>query len=262
MSESACLDLVSGFNTLDAWMWGAATQSEDDVVKTGIVNWASWMCPEATFGYSAAGATSMIDASLYAKISDTDFRKKMFKAPAGSALDGATQYIYPAFADYYFPTYTSVKFRPGSGNIDDYTVGASTAYPIMRVEEMYFIEAEAAAHLNDAEGQALINSFMQNYRDKQYNTTTVGDSLINEIVLQKRIEFWGEGLTFYDVKRLNMPVKRGYPGTNFGEAKCFNTIGRPAWMNICIVQTEKNNNSALVGFENPDPTGCYEPWTE
>jgi tetratricopeptide (TPR) repeat protein len=34
MSESACLDLVSGFNTLDAWMWGAATQAEDDVVKT------------------------------------------------------------------------------------------------------------------------------------------------------------------------------------------------------------------------------------
>lgn len=262
MSETACLSTTNGFNTLDAWMWGAQTQSEDDVVKTGIVNWASWMCPEATFGYSAAGATSMIDASLYHKISDTDFRKKMFKAPAGSAMDGKTEYIWPAFADYYFPTYTSVKFRPGSGNIDDYTVGASTAYPIMRVEEMYFIEAEAAAHLNDAEGQALINNFMSNYRDPEYNTAVVGDSLINEIVLQKRIEFWGEGLTFYDVKRLNMSVTRGYPGTNFGEAKCFNTIGRPAWMNICIVQTEKNNNTALVGYENPDPTGCYEAWSE
>lgn len=262
MSESACLSLTNGFNTLDAWMWGSQTQSEDDVVKTGITNWASWMCPEATFGYSAAGATSMIDASLYNKISDTDFRKKMFKAPAGSALDGATQYIYPAFANAYFPEYTSVKFRPGSGNIDDYTVGASTAFPIMRVEEMYLIEAEAAAHLNDAEGQALINSFMSNYRDPEYSTAVVGDSLINEIVLQKRIELWGEGLTFYDVKRLNMSVRRGYPGTNFGEAKCFNTIGRPAWMNICIVQTEKNNNAALVGYENPDPTGCYEAWSE
>lgn len=261
MSEAACLSTTSGFNTLDAWMWGAQTQSEDDVVKTGIINWASWMCPEAMFGYSAAGATSMIDASLYSKISDTDFRKKMFKAPAGSALDGATQYIYPAFAAT-LPPYTSVKFRPGSGNIDDYTVGAATSFPVMRVEEMYLIEAEAAAHLNDSEGQALINNFMATYRDPEYNTTAAGDSLINEILLQKRIELWGEGLTFYDVKRLNMSVRRGYPGTNFGESKCFNTVGRPAWMNICIVQTEKNNNSALVGYENPDPTGCYESWSE
>lgn len=262
MSEKACLDPVTGFNTLDAWMWGSQTQSEDDVVQTGIINWASWMAPEAQFGYAAAGATSMIDASLYSKISDTDFRKKMFKAPAGSALDGATVYLDAAFANEKLPTYSSVKFRPGSGDVEDYTVGASTAFPIMRVEEMYLIEAEAAAHLNDAEGQQLINSFMVNYRDPEYNTAVVGDSLINEILLQKRIELWGEGLTFYDVKRLNMSVKRGYPGTNFGEAKCFNTIGRPAWMNICIVQTEKNNNSALVGYENPDPTGCYEAWSE
>ena len=261
MSEKACLDPVTGFNTLSAWMWGAQTQAEDDVVQTGIINWASWMAPEAMFGYSAAGATSMIDASLYHKISDTDFRKKMFKAPKGSALDGATQYLYPAFAAT-LPTYTSVKFRPGSGDIEDFTVGASTAFPIMRVEEMYFIEAEAAAHLNDADGLALINSFMKNYRDPNYSTAVVGDSLINEIVLQKRIELWGEGLTFYDVKRLNMSVRRGYPGTNFGEAKTFNTVGRPAWMNICIVQTEKNNNTALVGYENPDPTGCYEAWSE
>jgi hypothetical protein len=33
-------------------------------------------------------------------------------------------------------------------------------------------------------------------------------------------------------------------------------------MNICIVTTEKNNNEALVGYENPDPTGCYEAWSE
>jgi hypothetical protein len=242
-------------------MWGSQTVAEDAVVKTGILNWASWMCPEALFGYSAAGAHSMIDASLYAKISDTDFRKKMFKAPAGSALDGQTQYIDAEDAES-FPAYTSVKFRPAGGEIEDHTMGAATAFPIMRVEEMYLIEAEAAAHLDDAEGQALINNFMTTYRDPEYNTTATGEFLVNEIVLQKRIELWGEGLTFYDVKRLDMSVTRGYAGTNFEEAKRFNTTGRPAWMNICIVTTEKNNNEALVGYENPDPTGCYEAWSE
>lgn len=261
MSEEDCLSLTDGFNTIDAWMWGSQTVAEDAVVKTGIVNWTSWMCPETLFGYAGAGAKPTIDASLYHKISDTDFRKKMFKAPAGSALDGKTEYVYPAAAAA-FPTYTSVKFRANDGDIEDHTTGAASAYPIMRVEEMYLIEAEAAAHLNDAEGQNLINEFMTTYRDPAYSTTATGEFLVNEIVLQKRIELWGEGLTFFDIKRLDMSVTRGYPGTNFEEAKRFNTTGRPAWMNLCIVTTEKNNNEALVGFENPDPTGCYKAWSE
>ena len=259
MSEQECLNTTNGFNTLSAWMWGAQTQAEDDVVKTGIINWTSWMSPETRFGYAGAGAVSTIDASMYHKISDTDFRKKMFKAPAGTALDGATEYISSGAG---LPDYASVKFRPSSGDISEPSVGAASAYPVMRVEEMYFIEAEAAAHLNDGVGQTLINNFMKTYRDPEYNTTATGEFLVNEIVFQKRIELWGEGLTFFDIKRLNMSVTRGYTGTNFEEAKRFNTTGRPAWMNICIVQTEKNNNKALVGYENPDPTGCYKAWEE
>ena len=32
--------------------------------------------------------------------------------------------------------------------------------------------------------------------------------------LQKRIEFWGEGIIFWDYKRLELQVVRGQPGTN------------------------------------------------
>ena len=159
-------------------------------------------------------------------------------------------------------TYASVKFRPAEGNADDYNVGSASAYPIMRVEEMYFIEAEAAAHLNAADGQTLINNFMTTYRDAEYNCTATGNDLIDEIVFQKRVELWGEGTTFFDIKRLNMSVTRGYPGTNHAEARRFNTQGRPAWMNFCIVRTEKNNNKALEGYENPDPSDVYTPWSE
>ena len=38
----------------------------------------------------------------------------------------------------------------------------------MRVEEMYFIEAEAAAHLDAAQGVALLTDFMKKYRDPNY----------------------------------------------------------------------------------------------
>lgn len=260
MTESEWLDTTTGFNTLDCWMWGSQLQAEDAAVQTGILNWASFMSPEALYGYAWAnggGIMSKIDASLYARIKDTDFRKRVWKAPAGSPLEGQTPYIDPTI-DGYLPAYTGVKFRPGNGNMNDYTVGSASAYPLMRVEEMYFIEAEAAAHLNASEGKTLLEDFMQNYRDESYVCENA--DIIDEILLQKRIELWGEGTTFFDIKRLDLSVTRGYPGTNWTDASRFNTDGRPAWMNFCIVITEENNNAALRGYENPDPSGCYQAW--
>lgn len=266
MSETECLSTTSGFNNINCWIWGSQMVTEDDVVQSGILNWTSWMSNETSFGYAGQAPYVQIGKSLYDRLNDTDFRKKMWKAPEGSALDGETEYLTSSTFGYFgdrLPEYASVKFRPAEGNCDDYTVGAASAYPLMRVEEMYFIEAEAAAQQgSSAEAQSLLTSFMTQYRDASYSTSATGEDLIDEIVFQKRIELWGEGLVFFDVKRLDMSVTRGYTGTNFSDAARFNTDGRPAWMNICIVQTEKNNNSALIGYENPDPSGLYTVWTE
>lgn len=262
MTKDQWLSTTNGFNdiSVSSWLWGSQMQSEDDVVKSGILNWTSWSSNEAVFGYAAAGPVNMINVALYNKIADTDFRKLAWKAPAGSALEGQNTYCGSMGAS--LPDYASLKFRPAQGNGDVSTTGAASAYPLMRVEEMYLIEAEAAAHQNATQGRDLLNSFMQTYRDAKYNCTASStDAVVNEVVLQKRIELWGEGLTFFDVKRLNMSVTRGYSGTNFSEERRLNTNGRPAWMNICIVQTEENNNSALIGYENPDPSDVYTPWT-
>ena len=260
MSESDCLDPKAGFNTPTPWMLAATTQKEDDVVKTGIINWASWMTPEATYGYSYAGATSMIDAKMYNRIKDSDFRKLMFKAPAGHALESKVPFIDAEEATV-FPEYSAIKFRPNDGNTQEYSVGSATSFPLMRIEEMYFIEAEAAEHIAPGEGVALLSDFMTTYRDSEY-TVPVAVDAIDEIVFQKRVELWGEGLSFYDYKRLDMSVTRGYEGSNVDPSRQFNTNGRPAWMNICIVKSEKNNNKALKGWENPDPTGKYDTWAE
>ena len=105
---------------------------------------------------------------------------------------------------------------------------------------------------------------MTQYRDPYYATRVSSkDDIIEEIVFQKRVEFWGEGQTFFDIKRLNYSVTRGYSGTNWDDDLArFNTNGRPAWMNYVIVRTESQNNQALVGMNNPDPTGAYTPWSE
>ena len=259
MSKNECLDTKTGFNTPGPWMLASTTQKEDDVVQTGILNWASWMCPEARYGYNAAGATSMIDSAMYVRISNTDFRKLMFKAPEGHPLAASVPYIDAAWGAE-LPNFTAIKFRPNAGDTEEYTVGSSTAYPLMRIEEMYFIEAEAAEHIAPGEGIAKLTEFMLKHRDEKY-TVPAGVDAIDEIVFQKRVELWGEGTSFFDYKRLNMSVTRGYEFSNVDPARQFNTNGRPAWMNICIIKSEKNNNKALVGWENPDPSGAYEAWT-
>lgn len=271
IDESGCTPLTreqwlnptSGFNDIasQSWMWGAKAQQENATVQSGILNWVSWMSNEARFGYAVAGPVSMIDKSLYDQISNKDFRKLSWQPPVGHELDGQINYIDPEFGKT-LPNYTSFKFRPGNGDVNDYNVGAAVAIPMMRVEEMYLIEAEAAAHQNKDEGKQLIESFMKNYRYSDYSCPSNSQNgVINEILLQKRIELWGEGQTFFDIKRLDYPVVRGYEGSNFSSSTQFNTKGRPAWMNFCIVIIEENNNSALVGFNNPDPSGCYVPYS-
>ena len=251
---------TSGFNDISAtsWMWGASVQKEDDVVKSGIINWTSWMSGEAAYGYAGAGPVPMADVRFYNKISDKDFRKLSWKAPKGSALESQNEYCNPSSA-VDMAEYASLKFRPGSGNVSDYNVGSATSFPLMRIEEMYFIEAEAAAHLNASDGVSLINSFMKGYRYPSYECkVTNQDDVVEEIVFQKRVELWGEGQSFFDIKRLNLPVTRAYEGSMHHAIGRFNTTTRPAWMNICIVQTEENNNKALLGYENPDPSDCYK----
>lgn len=270
MSEDDATDTRKGFNDITKWMWGAQYTSEDRAVKFGIINFTSFASNETVFGYAGAGPMNMIGKSFYDRISDTDWRKTMWKAPAGSPLEAKNKYVDSKMEmkngvmedvskfKKRIPTYGSLKFRPNQGNYAESSIGVVSAYPLMRVEEMYFIEAEAAERLAPGTGITLLENFMKKYRDKQYVYT--GSNAIDEILFQKRIELWGEGLSFFDIKRANVSVTRGYTGTNFFEEWRFNTNGRPAWMNFCIVNLEENDNPAVKGKNNPDPSKAYKPW--
>lgn len=265
MTQTECLNTTTGFNVADPWMWAAQQTSTTRTVTTGLVNWTSWVANQTTYGYTSMAGDPffMIDRNMYERISDTDFRKLEFKAPDDSPLASMVSYVDAQFKTI-LPTYSSVKFRPGNGNFKTNTVGSAVAYPLMRVEEMYFIEAEAAAHQNASQGKALLEDFMKRYRDPQYScNVSAQDDVVEEIVFQKRVELWGEGQSFFDIKRLNYSVTRGYPGTNVSdELARLNTNGRPAWMNWVISLREYESNDALVGKNNPDPTDKYTPWVE
>ena len=267
LSEAVALDKASGMNTYSQFMWCCNLVKEDDAVKSGIVNFTSWMSNQTTFGYtgSATGQYMICDRKFYERISSTDWRKKWWQAPEGSDLRNQKsknhiEYLTPSEAED-MPEFAALKFRPGQGNVDDYNVGCAVAIPLMRVEEMYFIKAEAEAHDNPAAGIATLTEFMTQYRDAAYTTNASSkEAAIDEIIFQKRVELWGEGQIFFDYKRLNMSVNRGYSGTPFFSALRLNTEGRPAWMNLVISVSEYQDNQAVNHWNNPDPSDLYTPW--
>lgn len=259
MTKDQWLSTTTGFNTIESsWILAMQYVSESAAVKTSLLNWTSFLSNEAQFGYAGAGAWVSIGAQYYNRINDRDFRKLAFVAPESSKLAGQESYVDDSFAEN-FSSYYSLKFRPGAGGAEDAATGAVVAIPLMRVEEMYFIEAEATAQVNPAEGNNLLNKFMQTYRYPTYkNLASTKEEIIDEIIFQKRIELWGEGLNFFDVKRLNLPVTRYYSDTNFEIGfNTFNTPDRPSWMNFVIVRQELDNNIGIQGMNTPSPYQNY-----
>ena len=74
----------------------------------------------------------------------------------------------------------------------------------MRAAEMVLIEAEAYAHLNQGSKAAEVLKVLMNKRQPSWNKATV---TVEDVYLQRRIELWGEGFSFYDLKRLNKDIK-------------------------------------------------------
>lgn len=253
LTRAQFLDTKSGFNdwSPSAWLWGLQIEGNDDVVYwTG---WGSFMIAESDYGYAGQhGCAPSVDKNFYESISDNDWRKLLFKAPKGSALSGQEPFLNAAKGAKIAP-YVSIKFRCGQGVTNDPTVTNAVAIPLMRVEEMYFIKAEALAHTNYAQGKAALENFMKNYRYAEYvNPANDQASLVEEIFKQKSIELWGEGHTFFDVKRLNVSVTRAYSGTNWPAGCRFNTVGRPGWTTWPFVDYEGNFNKGVEGWLNPN----------
>ena len=84
----------------------------------------------------------------------------------------------------------------------------------MRSAEMYLIEAEAKARLGDATAADVLFELVSN-RDPGYvKSTNTGMDLVEEVYLQRRIELWGEGVSWFDLKRLKKPLDRSGAGSN------------------------------------------------
>ena len=245
-------DVKTGFNTANqAWMWYIHYDAEN---MGNLCNFIGWMGAESTWSY-ASYTQPCIDRSLYDKISYTDFRKKSFVDPDREKYPRESVHGAEWLAGQ--PDYLALKFRCGGGDTETYTTGGAVDVPVMRVEELLLIEAEAVAHTQGVDaGKALLENFMKSYRDAEYvcEDTELRDFQL-EVLAQMRIEFWGEGCAFQQAKRIQPGVMQNYEGTNAPNDKSkINCLGmKPTW-NIVIPQSEVQVNVALQGKNNPNPT--------
>ena len=150
--------------------------------------------------------------------------------------------------------YLNLKFRPHAGGWSDVYTGGIIDWPMMRVEEMYFIKAEAALHTQGAgAAKSELESFMRSYRYPEYTcNASSADDVLEELIFEKDIEFWGEGVNYFDDKRLERGLFRSYLGCNLTRnQQIINCSGIfPGWTPM-FSQTEMNANTAILHYNTP-----------
>lgn len=119
-----------------------------------------------------------------------------------------------------------------------YGVGpfAYNQYPWMRAAEMWLIEAEAAAMQGHTQTAQTLIAELGAKRIPGYTCSLTGQALIDEIRLQRRIELWGEGYNFFDLKRWELPIVR-----TAWEQGNVNSGNIPSWAAGTVMPDEGNH---------------------
>ncbi|MCH7411276.1 RagB/SusD family nutrient uptake outer membrane protein [Belliella sp. DSM 111904] len=235
--------LYDGFNDVGnpEWMWGSAQQDDQ---QTFFASFFAYM--SLNFNSTVIrGNPKAINSALYAQIPDSDARKGLWDPNAG------TPSLRDPFIDEMtLNTFVKINYmnRKFLAQANASSVGD---VPYMRAAEMYLIEAEALARSGqNSAAQDVLFSFVS-VRNPQYvKSTNTGEALINEIMIQRRIELWGEGFRWYDLKRLNLPLDR--TGANHSSIIINNVFQVPASSNEWqwrIPISELNANPLMV--QNP-----------
>ena len=196
-------DLMNGFadittKTKEA-MYAAKTQNDQTVYFYSFYANMSW-----NFSSTAIRqGVKSINADTYDTMSETDLRRQWWD-PTGQMAVPLTSFVKNKYQNRKFTA------RATSDAVGDVA--------FMRLAEMYLNLAEAYARGgNDAKAQEVFTKF-QVTRDPSYTGNgNTGAALAEEIMNSRRIELWGEGFRYTDLKRLNLDLVRG---RNFDIAFC------------------------------------------
>lgn len=242
----------------NSWIFAIAVESGE------VGNLHCWPGHAVTFysgGYAQVGVFRKINKALYEAIPATDVRKGWWCDADGYSanVDNAhASVLYSYFETEKEAAYVNVKF-------DTYqSMFTGICYlndiPLMRIEEMYYILAEAQAMGESApQGLSTLTSFVKAYRNPSYNfSSTSATDIQDEIWNQRRIELWGEGLAYYDIQRLKKPMDR--VGGGYEPSVVFNIPADSPLRLYLIPQTEMQTNPAITANnpEGSNPTPIVE----
>ncbi|RQP09585.1 MAG: RagB/SusD family nutrient uptake outer membrane protein [Chryseobacterium sp.] len=194
-----------GFNDLNtsSWMWGF------DITEANDLDLISWWGQMDIFSYSYAwaGDPKGIDLNLYNAIRPDDIRKNQFV----TVNETASGYeMVDANEDGDFPAVPANKFFAPDRVIGGQRI-ITTDYLFMRSDEFYLLAAETLAKSgNEAQAKTVLKNFLsKRLGSTSYIDALSGQALRDEIYLQTRIELWGEGKSYFAMKRNQASVKRG-----------------------------------------------------
>ena len=232
-------------------LWGA------EVISTqGTTNPQFLAHMDIAFGGYGDYSRKCASAWLYDKLGENDKRAKDW-------------WSYEVLYDGKTKGYQQYKFL--FKDASDPQTGADHIF--MRAPEMQLIIAETACRLgNEAEAKAALNALMKT-RDASYDcsaktgtalgalTTDETGSLLEEIILQRRIELWGEYGRIYDIKRLRQGFVRttamGHPAAALMSTLHLDDPESFDWV-LTIPQKEFDANKRMV----QNPIGSYATDTQ
>ncbi|MDE6300259.1 MAG: RagB/SusD family nutrient uptake outer membrane protein [Muribaculaceae bacterium] len=231
-----------GFNDskLGNWMWSIIVRPTDAAAISGIANFSS-MVSSLSYGYTAVGISRCCGTDLhnYLEQNPDDVRRNWFVDDSWEShvlTESQNRYVNSNFNGSACK-WPNIKFDAYLSKVG--TNDNAADVPLMRVEEMYLIEAEGLAMSGRiAEALDVLNSFVHDYRNASYDFTSIDPAEIqNEIIWQRRAEFWGEGLAFFDKLRLQLDVNR-LEDENWPENVRYGIRGGSDWMRYNYVQLQ------------------------
>ncbi|MEO9210073.1 MAG: RagB/SusD family nutrient uptake outer membrane protein [Ginsengibacter sp.] len=239
LMSGAALNARTAFSTASnsEFMWGSIIPEN---LATIYASFFSHMDAITRQTYAQLGTQKKITKDLFDQIPSTDVRKKWWTAPGSPNISTNN------------PVYNQVKYTLPTNT------GWAADYEYMTVAEMYLIQAEALARQGGKDAQAVtVLETLIKTRNPAYSATGLtGTNLINEILLQRRIELWGAGFGLLDIKRLGQGLNRPTGPGNHG-APNFNpgvyTTSPQDWRFLMrIPQRELDNNSKMTpADQNP-----------
>jgi hypothetical protein len=216
-------NLMNGFADIttktNEAMYAAMTQDDQTIYFYSFYAYMSW-------NFSATAirqGVKAINADTYDAMSATDLRRQWWD-PTGEMAVPLSSFVKTKYQNRKFTA------RDVSNAVGDVA--------FIRLSEMYLTLAEAYARGgNTAKAQEVFTKF-QITRDPAYAPS---GNLIDEIMHSRRIELWAEGLRYFDLKRLNLPLKRG---RNFDVTFCTfleKAPGEKGWTwEIPKIETDNN----------------------